>query len=161
MGIKTTDSPGRLLVRLKKLGSDDGETIDPYRTPVNCLERIKIAETLLRNEEWILSSFKGDDNKAEEMLESKYFPDLCRHRRIGELIGIYHESKESEEWEDKEWQFVRLDGLIENRRREQDYERWVKEYSPAPRIRTVITISTIRRSKRVAKKRQTRTRTRS
>jgi hypothetical protein len=161
MGIATTDSPGRLLAQLRKFGWNDGKTINPFGRPVNCLERIKIADTLLRNEQWILSSFKGDDNKAEEMLESKYFPDLCRHRRIGELIGIYHECPESQEWEDKEWQFVRLDGLIENRRREQDYERWVKEHPPSARIRTVITSSTIRRSKRVAKKRQTRTRPRS
>lgn len=80
----------QLLARLKSLLGEAGR---------NYYERIKIAESLLTDRQWVASEHGGDDYKAAEVLEDEYFHDLCGLMGLWDLLHIYRRFPELKDWE--------------------------------------------------------------
>ena len=65
----------------------------------NYYQRISIANELMQDKEWIGRDFKGDDYKAAEMLEVKYFHDLSGSMTIWMLLQIFRKYPDESTWQ--------------------------------------------------------------
>ncbi len=83
-------SPSVLLPELASLMRASGQ---------NYYRRIQIADQILQNKDWVLESFRGDPHKAADVLEEKYFHDLCGVVSIWDLMQIYRRFPEEKDWE--------------------------------------------------------------
>jgi chaperonin cofactor prefoldin len=81
--------PNQLIVRLGELIRGAGE---------NYYERIQIADTLLKDKEWVEAHYSGDAFRGADHLEECYFHDLCGMMTIWDLMQIYRKFPKKDEW---------------------------------------------------------------
>ncbi len=86
----TATTPGEQLARLHALVGEAGH---------NYYERIALAAALLGNQGWLDSSYQGDAYRAAEMLETKYFHDLCGAMSVWDFLRIYQFFPRENDWQ--------------------------------------------------------------
>lgn len=95
-------SASKLLARLQELSEQSGK---------NYYERIHIADTLLQDREWLKTEFVGDDYKAAESLEAKYFHDLSGSMTVWMLLQIYRRFPNEKDWQKCSYNLRTLYGM--------------------------------------------------
>lgn len=62
------------------------------------LERFKLANACLADEDWLREEHQGDKVKAVEYLQTLAFGDLCAFVGLGTLLAVYAAFPETEDW---------------------------------------------------------------
>ena len=68
------------LVELKELAGMAGK---------NVFRRIKLADEVLSDKDWIAASFDGQEDKALAIVENEYFTDFRGFITVGEMRQVY------------------------------------------------------------------------
>lgn len=64
----------------------------------NYYERVRLTDALLQDRDWLLSQFRGDDYRAAEVLEKKYFHDLSGSMTVWMLLAVYRKFPDEADW---------------------------------------------------------------
>jgi peptidoglycan hydrolase CwlO-like protein len=74
----------------------------------NIIERVMLADDLLRDGDWLATQFAGDEEKARDALQDLYFGDLCQLMTLGQLIEVLHTFPDEGEWKKRRYSLKRL-----------------------------------------------------
>lgn len=83
------EDTNKLLMRLRDLSTQAGE---------NYYERIQIADTLLKDKEWIAIHYSGNAFRAADHMQECYFHDLCGLMTIWDLMQVYRKFPKKDDW---------------------------------------------------------------
>lgn len=92
-----------LIMRLRDLSNKAGE---------NYYERIEIADTLLKDKEWVKLHYSGDAFRAADHLQECYFHDLCGLLTIWDLMHIYRKFPKKDDWVKHKYNLRKMNELI-------------------------------------------------
>lgn len=79
----------------------------------NVYARIRHADTVMQDTQWIEEVHDGSDLKAQDALQSEFFPDLNGYITLGKLRAMYHNVSE-EEWKKNRFDIAAVEIVYES-----------------------------------------------
>lgn len=87
-------------------------------------ERIKLAKEIISDNQWIVTNFNGDEQRAAETLEEDYFGDLCGAINFWRLMNIIEVFPDVEEWRKHKFNLTKLSALVDSKQKKKPNHRW-------------------------------------
>lgn len=99
-----------ILAKLKAMATKAGEAI---------FERAKLADEVLTDKAWLDSEFQGDHDRAMEVVEADYFPELATAFGLSSLLTLAREFPDVATWRQHKFNLSKLWAEYEERHKEE------------------------------------------
>lgn len=86
--------------------------------------RIKLAQEIISDKEWLVTNFNGDQILAGEALEKNYFGDLCGAISFWRLLRIIEEFPNIKDWKEHKFNLTKMSAIIDARNEKKQGFRW-------------------------------------